>query len=82
MEQAVSWSENVDEKVSMERNYRKDTNYSKKKGVKSAGRVAQSVRGWRLGRAAKCPDSTNIVSRINENPIFLLSWETCLILFE
>ena len=33
-----AWAQNVQD-------YRKDTHYSTKKGVKSAGRVAQSVRG-------------------------------------
>ena len=44
--------------------YRKDTHYATKKGVKSAGRVVQSVRRKGLGRVGKCPDSTPKVSKI------------------
>ena len=36
-----------------------------KKGVKSAGRVDQSVRCKGLGRVAKYPDSTNKLSKNN-----------------
>ena len=51
--------------------YRKDTHYATKKEVKSAGRVDQSVRRKGMGRVAKCPDSTNILSKNHEFQIFL-----------